>query len=80
MNRCLQDILMNKKLFNEQSLVEFNENLIDERHEEIIKINNDVLVINEIMKDLNNIVQPQSESREKTLFFLRTVHQKTKFF
>ena len=44
-----------------QSQVEYNEMIINEREENINKISNDILMINEIMKDLNKIVCIQSE-------------------
>jgi len=44
-----------------QSHVEYNEMIINEREENINKISNDILMINEIMKDLNKIVCIQSE-------------------
>ena len=42
--------------------IEFNEGIIQERHEEIEKIYKDILCINEIFKDLNKIVLEQGNS------------------
>lgn len=40
--------------------VELNKNLINERNQEIEQINKNVLMINEIFKDLNNLVDSQA--------------------
>jgi len=54
-----EEELMKIKQFNK---VEFNENLIQERKEEIEQIYKDIGDINEIFKDLNNLVNMQTKS------------------
>jgi uncharacterized protein YoxC len=67
LNRLLDEDSEEETIKQEQlkSKVEFNENLIEERNEEIQQIYKDVVEINEIFKDLNKLVHSQSESINK---------------
>jgi hypothetical protein len=62
---CEEDI--EKEIHREQliSQLEFNENIIQERNEQIEELFKDVLVINDIFKDLNKMVAEQSEPISK---------------
>jgi hypothetical protein len=59
-----EDEELEQKMFLQQQLrdkLEFNQNIIEERNEEIQQIYKDVLDINEIFKDLNQLVISQAE-------------------
>ena len=64
--QCLSNQLADEDSFLTTSMlknkIEFNEGIIQERHEEIEKIYKDIVCINEIFKDLNKIVLEQGES------------------
>ena len=55
-----KDSFMKQRVLKEQ--IDFNEGIIQERHEEIEKIYKDIVCINEIFKDLNKIVLEQGDS------------------
>lgn len=76
------DDLDNNEIFSQQEMMlsklEYNKNIIKENNEDIQKIYQDVLDINRIFKDLNKLVNEQTEPIEQLEIQLNTTLKKTK--
>jgi len=78
-NDTLTNEIYQENIYREQlkSQLELNENIIRERNEKIEELFKDVIIINDIFKDLNKLVVEQSEPIAKIELQIDETIQKT---